>query len=137
MATRDPNQAAADWASRLSQSGDKIARGIDAVQTAPGQLAAAQSEVWAANTIGAKDKWKRNTASVGLQEWKDAAKNKGVPRIAQGATAAEGKMATFLGELFPHIDRVKGTLKPRGNLEQNIARSADFARGMAQFRRTR
>lgn len=131
----DPTVAAADWASRLQASGPKITRGIQAVSTAPGASAAAQVEVWAANTIGSKDKWKRNTAAVGLAAWQDAAINKGVGRIAAGAAAAEPKMAAVFQTLFPHIERVKSSLKPRGGLEQNIQRAADFARGMAQYRK--
>lgn len=129
-----PQDIAANWASRLAQSGDKITKGVQAVTVAPGQAAARQADVWANNTVASKDKWRTRVAGVTLQEWQAAIVNKGVPRIASGAQASQGKFADFMTRLLPHIDSVKGTLPARGTLDQNIDRMVRFSRGMAQFK---
>ena len=130
---RTPDQIAADWASRLAGSTQKIKDGIQAVTVAPGQAAARQADVWAQNVAASKPKWQQRVSAVSLQEWQDATANKGVDRIAAGATAAQPKFQNFMTQLLPHIDRVTSSLPARGNLDQNIARSTAFIRGMAQF----
>lgn len=126
-------QIAANWANGLANAGAKIADGVNGVQVAPGRAAAAQVEVWAANTVNSKAKWARNTAAVTVDEWRGAMINKGVPRIASGAQAAQQDFAQFMSKLLPYIDQVKAGLPARGNLEQNINRSGAFIRGMAKF----
>lgn len=133
MANQSPDQIAAQWASRLGQSTQKITDGVNSVTVAPGQAAARQKAVWAQNVVAAQDKWAKNTAAVTLNDWQTAMTEKGVQRIATGASAAQPKFAAFMGQLLPHIDRVKSTLPARGNLDQNITRMVNFARGMATF----
>lgn len=135
MAKRTPEQIAADWANKLGGATQKIQDGIDSVTVAPGQAAARAKDMWVQNTQAAKDKWAANTQAVTLQEWQDAMKTKGVGRIASGAQAAQGKMASFLTDFLPHLDRVKATLPPRGDLEANILRSQAMIRGTAKFRK--
>lgn len=133
MANQTPDQIAAAWAQRLGQSTQKITDGVNSVTVAPGQAAARQKAVWAQNVVAAQDKWAKNTAAVTLSDWQSAMTDKGVQRIASGATAAQPKFAAFMGQLLPHIDRVKSTLPARGNLDQNITRMVNFARGMSTF----
>lgn len=133
MANQSPDQIAAQWASRLGQSTQKITDGVNSVTVAPGQAAARQKAVWAQNVVAAQDKWAKNTAAVTLNDWQTAMTEKGVQRIATGASAAQPKFAAFMGQLLPHIDRVKSTLPARGNLDQNITRMVNFARGMSTF----
>jgi hypothetical protein len=134
MAKGTPQQLAQKWAQNLGGATQAITDGVRSVTTAPGQAAAAQADVWAQNTMAAKQKFQRNSAAVSLQDWQDAMINKGATRVASGATAAQPKMEAFLGRLLPHIDTVKRGLPPRGNLDQNLARANAFARGMAQFK---
>lgn len=134
---RNPDQIAQDWAQRLGGSTQKIQDGIQGVTVAPGQSAARQKAAWQQNTVAAADKWAANTAAVSLQQWQNDMVNKGLPRIASGAQAAQGKFASFMGELLPHIDRTRGTLPARGNLDANIARMVAFTRGMSTFKRTK
>ena len=133
MTTQDPNAVAAQWAQRLAGSTDKITAGINAVTVAPGQAAARQKAVWAANVAAAQDKWASNVAGVTLQSWQSDMITKGVPRIASGATAAQPKFATFMTKLLPYIATQKAALPARGNLEANITRMTSFVRGMAKF----
>jgi hypothetical protein len=132
-----PEEAAADWAQKLSGSGDRIRRGIERVQTAPGILAARQAEKYRTRVVQSVPKWQERVASVGLGEWQRAAIEKGVPRIATGAQAAQPKVAQFMSELLPFQDRLKAQIDrmPSTTLDDNIQRMTTFVRGMAQFRR--
>lgn len=133
MPQRDPNAVAANWATRLGQSTQKISDGIDATTVAPGVAAARQADVWAANVAAAKPKWQQRVSAVTLQDWQTAAKTKGVPRIASGAQAAQPKMAAFMAQLLPKVASVVSSLPPRGDVEANIQRSAAFQRAMSQW----
>ena len=135
MAAMSPDQIAAHWAQQLGASGAKITAGIQAVTTAPGQAAARQKAVWVQNTTAAADKFAAHSAAVSLSDWQNAAINKGVPRIATGATASQAKFAAFMGKLLPYINSGRGSLPARGNLDQNIARMTQWARYMSQFKR--
>lgn len=131
----DPNQIAADWAARLAGSGDKIQRGVRSVTTSPGQAAARQKGAYVQNVQASADKWAARVASVSTAEWAEATVTKGVPRIASGAQAAQGKFGAFMGQLLPHIESGRSSLPARGGLEQNIARMTAFTRHMSTFKR--
>lgn len=135
MANVTPDQAAAQWASRLAQSGDKIRQGVQSVTTSPGQAAARQKGAYVQNVQAAADKWASRVASVTTADWQQATIEKGLPRIASGAQAAQPKFAAFMGQLLPHIAAGQGSLPARGNLEQNIARMTAWTRHMAAFKR--
>lgn len=135
MATPTPDQVAAKWAQGLASAGTRITEGVNSVSTAPGQAAARQKAVWAQNVAASQDKWAARVASVSTADWQQAMISKGVPRIGTGATAAQPKFATFMGQLLPHIAQVRGSLPPRGTLDQNINRMTAFVRGMSQFQR--
>lgn len=130
-----PDQVAAEWAQRLAASGTKIQAGVQSVTVAPGQAAARQKQVWLQNVTASQDKWARNVSSVSLSSWQQDFINKGLPRIATGATAAQPKFAAFMGALLPYIDNGKKTLPARGNLEANISRMTTWVRHMAQFKK--
>jgi NAD-dependent oxidoreductase involved in siderophore biosynthesis len=128
----DPTTAAAKWAQNLGAASQAYTSGVQAVQQDPGVAAAAASDRYIAGVQANVGKFKSNVVT-GLQNWQSAAVNKGAPRLASGATAAQPKMETVLGQLFPFIAQVRNTLPQRGDLEQNIARSAAFQRGMSKF----
>lgn len=126
---KDPSTVAAKWAANLSQAATSgaITAGIQGVTVAPGQAAARQKDVWAQNVAQAKDRWAANTAAVSLQQWQADAVQKGVPRIATGATAAEPKMQAFMNKLLPFVNSTKGNLPPRGTFAQNLQRANAMA----------
>lgn len=129
----DPAQAAEDWATGLATKTDKITRGVRAVTVSPGQQAARQKNVYLAQVQANVDKWAANSAAVTVGEWQDAMINKGVGRIAAGATASKGKMAAFFAQLLPAIDAAKSGLPARGNFEQNMARLQQYLTKMHGF----
>lgn len=133
MTTLSPDQIAAKWAQNLGGATQRITDGINAVTTSPGQLAARQKMVWQQNTVASTDKWAARTAAVPVEQWKADSIQKGVPRIATGATAAVPKFTTFMGKLMPYINNQKNQLPARGTPDQNIARMVQFVRGMMNF----
>lgn len=128
-----PEEIAADWANRLGASGQKIQRGVQAVRVSPGQAAAAQKAVWLQNLTASADKWASRVGSMPLAVWQQSMVEKGLPRIAQGAQAAQPKFAQFLGRLLPYQQNLKGRIPPRGNLQANINRMVAWVNGMSQF----
>ncbi len=135
MALPSPEEAAAAWASRLAGSTDRITRGVQSVTTAPGQAAARQKAAYTQGVAASVDKWAARVASVPLGEWQASMIEKGAPRIASGAAAAQPKMAAFMAQLLPHIATQVAALPARGGLDQNINRMGQFVRGMAKFQR--
>lgn len=130
----NPSDVAARWAQNLSGATAKIQAGIEAVQVAPGQSAARQKVAYVQGVTGSQDKWATNVAAVSAQDWKSAAITKGLPRIATGAQAAQGKFQSFMTRLLPYIESGRGSLPARGSLDQNIARSTAWIRYMSQFK---
>lgn len=130
-----PDQIAANWASRLAASTQKIQDGVNSVTVAPGQAAARQSDVWVQNTTAAAAKWKRNVAAVSLSDWQSAMINKGVSRIASGATAAQPKFQSFMSQFLPYVQSGAANLPARGTLDQNINRAVTMMRHNAAFKK--
>jgi hypothetical protein len=131
-----PDQIAANWASRLGASTQKIQDGVNSVTVAPGQAAARQADVWLQNTQASQAKWKARVASVSLADWQAAMNGKGVQRIAAGATAAQPKFQAFMTQFLPYVQAGRNSLPPRGTLDQNINRAVAMMRHNAAFKRT-
>ena len=135
-----PDEAAQLYADRLSGATERIRKGIERVDTAPGVKAAEHSEEWFAGLQAAHSsgKWKDRVAAVSLPDWKKAITEKGLPRIGPGARAAQPKMAGFFKELFPHIEAGQRAIegKRKLTLEDSIDRMVTFTRHMATFKRS-
>lgn len=137
MAKTDAAAAAQKWSGNLAASTPAIQAGVEAVQVAPGKLAAAQQQAWLQRLTASAPKWARNVAAVSLDSWKTDMLGKGLQRIASGATAAEPKMQAFFGELLPYTAKVSAAVRamPKGNLQQSIARMTKNVQMMAQFQK--
>lgn len=137
MTRVDPGAAAQKWSSRLSGATTEITAGVNKVTQAPGQQAAAKADKWFQNVTAAKDKWKRNVASVSVDDWKQSMTNIGIPRIAQGAQAKQGKYTAFASSFYPHLDA--GTAKvnamPDTTFDQRIARMVAMATHNHSYKR--
>lgn len=132
----DATQASEYWATGLANAGPKIAAGIDRVSTAPGTKAAAKKDKYVAGVTASQDLWARRVAAVPLEEWKARAKA-GTARISEGASAKKDKYANAVAGAFAHMDGVLSRVDsmPNDTLEQRIQKSAEFQRGMAQYKR--
>ena len=132
---KDPATVAQRWAQNLGAAGAKVTEGVQGVNTAPGAAAARQVNVWQQNTAASAQKYARNVAAVSLYSWQQATIDKGIPRLASGAAAAQPKMAQFLGKLLPYVESAKNGLPARGSYEQNKARLVAFLDKMHQFQK--
>jgi hypothetical protein len=128
---------AAKWANNLGAAGPAIQKGVQAVQTAPTQLAAKNADGYLAGIqrAVASGKWQANLNKVSLQQWQSAMINKGLPRIQSGAQIGKTNMQTFMTNFLPYVYNAQQQLssQPRGNLEQNIARMTTFIRAIANY----
>jgi hypothetical protein len=122
MAGLDPTAATAKWVSRMSVAGPQITEGVNAVQTAPGVLAARQKAVWLAKIQAAADKWARNVSAVTLSAWQEAMNTRGVANIATGVQAKQGNYAAFAAKFFPYIAAGKAKIDamPKDSLQAGI-----------------
>ena len=121
----DPTAATAKWVSNLSNATQSITAGVNAVTTAPGVTAAKNVSTWLARVQASAPKWAKNVAGVSLQEWPTAMIDKGVPRIAGGAQAAQGKYQAFAQSFFPYLATGVAKVKamPKTDLSSSIARA--------------
>lgn len=123
------------WARRLNAAQPDIQAGIDRVQVAPGALAAQAQDRYIAGVMEAAQDgtWANAVSKVSLQDWKNAAKTKGGQRMAAGITQAQATKMAKIQQSLQAVDAAVADISsmPRGGLEQNIARSAAFARAMA------
>ena len=99
---KDPQSIAQLWAQRLGSAQQAISDGIDAVTVAPSAQAVKQQQKYINGVTANVNKWATNLGKVTLQDWQTAMKQKGLPRIGQGATAAVPKFAAFMGKMLPY-----------------------------------
>jgi molecular chaperone GrpE (heat shock protein) len=139
MARVNPQEFAEKWSRRLSQAAADIQRGVQRVDQAPTEAAAAAKQKMLANITDAinSGKWESGLRRVTLGDWKRTMIEKGIPRIGQGVQAATPKMAEFASQLLPYQDNLRSQIEsmPDLTLEDNIARMTAWARGMAKFKR--
>jgi hypothetical protein len=122
--------AAANWQTGFAGATQKYTDGINAVQTAPGQLAAAQKNLYVQNVQAAANTWATNVASVSLADWKNAATTTGAQRLTSGAAKGLAKMQAFMNNFLPQLGQVVDGLPPRGSFEQNLQRFTTYAQAL-------
>lgn len=141
MAMPSATQAATNWKNGMSNSGTKLTAGVNAVTQSPTAKAAQAVDRMVAGIQRAAQSGKIAAAlnAVSLQDWKDAMINKGVPRVAAGASAAVPRVQAFFQQFLPYLAAGVQQLEsqPRGDLETNIARSAFMQRYNAAFKMQR
>lgn len=133
-----PAQATAKWVQNLSAAADRMTAGAQAVQTAPGQAAAAAADKWLQRVTASKAKFAANVGAVTLQQWQQAYINIGVPRVAQGAQAKQSKVNSFMTQFLPYLQQGVATIDamPSTTLEDGIARATAMIRYNSKFKRT-
>ena len=124
------------WGRRMNAAGQDMQAGVDRVQVAPGEAAANAQALFQQRLLDAiaNGSWARGVRSVSLGDWKQAMKDKAIPRIGQGVTQAQRTKQARIGALLSAVDAAaaEANTLPKGNLENSIARATAFMRGMAQ-----
>ena len=132
---RDPATIAKRWSQNLGASQEKIREGVQAVTQSPTARAAAADVKYLAGVQRGVAKWKSRLNAVTLSEWQTAMVEKGLPRVAQGAMAAEGKVSNFMTQFLPYVDTAAATVRamPNLTLEDAVNRAAAMIRANAKF----
>ena len=140
MAAKNPGDVARKWSRNLGGSMEAVKAGVNAVTVSPAEKALAQIDAYLQGVTRAvaDGKVQAGLRRVTLEDCKQAMLNKGVTRIASGASAAIPKMERFLSEFLPHVEAGQRKLEgmPRGDLAQNIQRAVMMMEHNAQFRRS-
>ena len=138
MAKLTPEQYAEKQARNLKNSLPDIRAGIERVSTAPGVAAAAAQTRMKDNLNRSIDdgRWAAKVRGVTLEEWKNAALNNGVDRIAAGIDQAHDKQVQMAGRLLAAVDSsaAKSNAMPRGTIQDSIARMTTFVEDMHKFK---
>jgi hypothetical protein len=131
-------QATAKWLSGLQNATARMTQGAQAVQTAPGQAAAAASAKWLAKVTASQQKFATNVAKVSLQDWQNAYVTTGIPRVSQGAQQKQGKVTAFMDQFLPYLNTGLQTIDkmPSTTLEDGIARATAMIRYNAKFKKS-
>lgn len=132
-----PDQAGDKWASRLGSASTEITNGVNRVQTAPGQLAAAKFDKWLQGVQANAQKWRTRVASVPLESWR-AATIAGIPHIATAASAKVGKYKAFAAEFYPHLEAGMSKIHamPDNTIDARIQRAVAMMQHNATFKRS-
>lgn len=138
---KNPTSVASKWAANLGNATQSIREGIENVTESPMAKAANRTDAYLAGIqkAVADGKFQDGLRRVSLEDWKRALMEKGLPRIATGARASEGKFADFMADFLPHVEAGQRALEsmPRGDLSQNIQRAVAMMQHNARFRRRR
>lgn len=125
-------EAAQKWQQNFGAAGPAWSAGIEAVTVAPGQLAAAASDRYLMGVQQNVQKFASKVAGVSLAQWKSASTTKGPSRLAQGATVGLPKYQAAITRVLDAEKSIIASLPPRGTVEQNIQRSAQFQLALHQ-----
>jgi hypothetical protein len=106
MPNFDPGAAAQNWVNAMQQASQKATAGAQRVQVSPGQKAAEQAQKYINRVNESLPKWQRKVAAVTLAAWQSAYIQKGVPRIATGAQAAQAEYQAALTPLFQFMSNL-------------------------------
>lgn len=134
MAKAMPSAAdvATRWQQGFAAAGPKWAAGIQAVDTAPGVLAAAAKDRYVAGVQASADRFATNVAKVDLGTWKTQSVNKGQARLASGAQAGQAKYQTKIAPVLQAIGQIRDSLPARGDIMTNLERARQMALGLNQ-----
>ena len=136
MSRLTPTEYVDKHARRLKAATEDIKRGIDRVTEAPGAQAVQKEAKMKANLQEALDsgKWARNTGAVSLEEWKTAARDKGVGRIGAGIEAAKGKNLATATALLAAVDagQAKVNRMADDTFDDSLERMVAFSRHMKE-----
>lgn len=131
----DPTSATNKWVTNLGNATQAITDGVNSVTQAPGQAAAAKVQTWLARIQASAQKWATNVGAVSLGDWQQAMIKVGIPRIATGAQAKQGKYLAFAQKFYPWLQSGVNQVKamPKVTLQDGIARAVAMINHNAKF----
>ncbi len=125
------------WGRRMNAAGQDMQAGVDRVQVAPGEAAAASQALFAQRIAESitNGSWARGVRSVSLADWKQSMKDKAIPRIGQGVSQAQRTKVGRINATLAAVDQAAAAANalPKGNIENSIARATTFMRTMSQL----
>jgi hypothetical protein len=131
--------AASKWSRNLGNATQDIRAGVQAVTQSPTEAAASEADLWQQRMQQdqTKARFIAGLRRVTLADWKAAMIDKGLARVAAGASAAVGKMGEFLTEFLPHVYAGAESVRkmPKLTLEDGIQRATAMIRHNATFTR--
>ncbi len=126
-------------ARRTKAAVDDMRKGIEKITEAPTAKAASKREKMRANLNAAIDsgKWESGLRRVSLDEWKKQILGKGLQRVSAGIDGAHDKIVAFAGQLLEYEKNLQTKVNnmPDLTLEDSVARSSEWIRGMANMKR--
>lgn len=127
---KTPQMITQKWSKNLGGATEAIRAGINSVDRAPGEMAAARKDFYVSGVMENADKWATRVADVSLADWKRSAIEVGLQRIATGITKGQPKMQRFMEKWMPYMDGLQARLAsiPKGGIEASIARAAEAIR---------
>lgn len=133
-----PTSATQRWVTNLSAATSQMTAGANAVTVAPGQAAAAAADKWLAKVTAAKAKFQANVSAVSLQSWQNSYINIGIPRVAQGAQAKQGKFESFMADFLPYLQSGVAQIDkmPNTTLQDGINRATAMITYNSKFKRS-
>ncbi len=119
-------QISQKWLTNFGNGTQSMTDGVNAVQTAPGQLAAQQSALWLQRLQASQTKWANRVAAVTLQDWKASMISLGIPRAQQGAVQKQARYTAFITEYTNFLQSAVPSIKamPKGSLSASINRAS-------------
>ncbi len=137
--THNPTTISAAWARNLGAATQKITAGVQSVTVAPTQIAAQRADAYLQGVQASvqSGKYQAGLQRVTLADWQQSMVQKGIPRIASGATAAQPKMEAFLTSFLPYVEAGQRQLQsmPRGTLQDNINRAVFMMQYNAAYKK--
>lgn len=127
------------WADRTANSGEAMRAGVQAVTTAPTELAAQAKDKWQAGVQRAamEGTFETGLRKVSLADWQKAMVDKGVANLGTGVRAAQGDVQSFMTEFLPYAQGVSDEIAamPKNTLEDSKARAIAAIDKLSQFKR--
>ena len=138
MALPTAAQITAKQIAAVSAATQAYRDGVTRVSVAPGQAAAAAQDKYLLGVQQNAAKWARNVAGVSLQDWQNAAIQKGAARLGTGITAAQSKITAFWNRFLPFVAQVQGNVRqmPSTTFDQRVARMVANATQLHSFSNT-
>ena len=127
-------QWAQNWVNGMTNAGERIKAGVMNVQTPPGESAVQAHTKMRANWLAAIDgnKWSNALLAVTLDSWKQSMIQKGIPRIADGVRASQGKVQNYATRAIPIMQALQQQVRsmPKITPQDSEARVLAWMRGM-------